>query len=123
MEIKRIHFIREILITDYQGKPIPTMQFSEDNAEYLKPVFLMASPWDAVQLRQLYERLGGSRHDDGENGTTVIIRNRPWYSSFQAITASDVQVVSSTAARAVPGQGQSEEITSFTHRPLDQGEE
>ena len=125
MEIKRIHFIREILITDYQGNPIPTMQFSDDNAAYLNPVFLTISSWDQAQLRRLYERLGGTRSDGGENGTTIIIPNRPWYSSFWDITADEVQIVPSTAARAQPGQAESrsEGATSFTHRSLDQGEE
>ncbi len=102
MDIKRIHFIREVLATDYRGRPVPTMQFSYDNASYLNPTFLFAATNDEAQLRTLYVKLGGSRPESGGSGTTVIIPNRSWYSSLWGISPDDVQVVASTAPGAEP---------------------
>ncbi len=102
MDIKRIHFIREILVTDYAGKSIPTMQFSYDNSSYWNPTFRIVSTNDEAQLRQLYLKLGGTSPEGRGNGTTVIIPNRSWYSSWWGISADQVRVVASTEPQAEP---------------------
>lgn len=100
MDVKRIHFIREIMVTDYRGGSIPTMQFSYDNASYLNPTFVSASTNDVAPLRELYTRLSGSRREGGPDGTTVIIPNRSWYSSLWGISADEVKTVPNTDSKA-----------------------
>ncbi len=97
MDIKRIHFIREILVTDHLDNPIPAMQFSYDNASYLKPTFQLAPTEDQAQVRELYRRLGGSRPEGEWSGSTVIIPNRSFWASLWGISADEVQVM--------PGRG------------------
>ncbi len=96
MDIQRIHFIREILERNYQGKPIPTMQYSYDNASYLDPIFMEAPSHDQANLRALYEKLGGRRSEGRWLGTIVIIPNRSFWASWRGISTDEVQVVAST---------------------------
>ncbi len=78
------------------------MQFSHDNASYLHPTFLWAPSADEAPMRALYLSLGGKRADGDEIGTTVIIPNRAWYSSFSSISAGQVRVVASTDSARHP---------------------
>ncbi len=96
MNIRLIHFIREIVAVDARGRATPTMQFSYDNASFLHPSFVSVSRGEAEQLRRLYLDLGGTSPQAGRNGTTVIIPNRPWIESFRGITAEGVRIVATT---------------------------
>ncbi len=93
MDIRRVHFIREVLVDDYAGRAIPTMQFSYDNASYLNPGYLAVSTNEIDRVRALYLKLGGSRAEAGGDGTTVIIPNRSWYDSLWEIKPDQVRVV------------------------------
>jgi hypothetical protein len=95
MDINKIHFIREILVMDHQGKTIPSMQFSYDNASYLQPSFMNVPSTDQAQVRKLYEQLGGGRHEGWWSGSTVIIPNRSFWANLWGISADEVQVMTS----------------------------
>jgi hypothetical protein len=92
MNIRDIHFIREILVTDLNGET-PTMQFSNDNASYLRPNFLPVPSVDQEQIRGLYMELGGSRSEGAQAGTTVVIPNRSFWAGMRQITPDEVRVV------------------------------
>ncbi len=95
MDIKRIHFIREVLVTDHRNKTTPTMQFSYDNASYLHPSFMNVPSADQAQVRKLYGQLGGSPPGGGWSGSTVIIPNRSFWASLWRISVDEVQVMTS----------------------------
>lgn len=76
MDIQAIHFIREVLVTNWQGKPTPQMQFSFANASFLDPAFQEVPSTDQEQVRELYLELGGRRLENERFGSTVIIPNR-----------------------------------------------
>lgn len=76
MDIKGIHFIREVLVTNWQGKPTPLMQFSYANASFLDPPFQEVPSTDQEQVRELYLELGGRRLENERIGSTVVIPNR-----------------------------------------------
>jgi hypothetical protein len=82
-----------VLVGDYNGKAIPTMQFSSDNASYLNPNFSPVSTPEIAEAHALYLKLGGSRPEAGGDGTTVIIPNRSWYHSLSEINADQVRVI------------------------------
>lgn len=92
MDTNKIHFIREIVLTDLQGKRTPTMQFSYDNASYLHPMYLLVPTADQKRIRALYLKLGGSRIEGRENGTTVVIPNRSAWASMWPISVEEVRV-------------------------------
>lgn len=77
MDIKAIHFLREILVFDRRGKPTPIMQFSFDNASYLEPAFQEVPYTDQERVHELYLELGGRHLANEWCGTTVVIPNRP----------------------------------------------
>jgi hypothetical protein len=76
MSLKNIRHLREILITDAQGKTTSTMQYSSQNASHFRPAFVEVPFQDQTKARELYLRLGGRRREDMRIGTTVILPNR-----------------------------------------------
>lgn len=93
MAISDIHFIREILVTDFQGKPVPTMQASEANASSLRPLFKEVAFYDVDAVRALYHELGGGRREGERMGSTVILPNRSRWEQQWRITAEQAQVI------------------------------
>lgn len=73
MNFKNVHHLREILITDAQGKTTGTMQYSSQNASHFRPNFTEV-PWaDQARARKLYVRWGGRRREGIQIGMTAII--------------------------------------------------
>jgi hypothetical protein len=101
MNIRPIHFIRELLVTDQRGSQTPTMQYSCDNASYLHPEFLPAPTSDQAQLRAVYLELGGGRMEGSYSGSTVIIPNRSFWASMRPISIDEVQLVAGTDLQAL----------------------
>jgi hypothetical protein len=95
MPINEIHFIREILVTDFQGKQVPTMQTSDANTSSLHPIFHEVAFYDVDKVRTLYHELGGGRHEGARMGSTVILPHRSRWAQLWHITADQVQVIDS----------------------------
>lgn len=93
MNINKIHFIREILVTDYRNRETPTMQFSYDNASYLRPTFMFVPSVDQEKIRELYLELGGGRQEGRYSGSTIVIPNRSFWASMWHISRDEVQVM------------------------------
>lgn len=93
MNIRQIHFIREILVPDHRTGDVPTMQFSEDNASYLRPNFLSVPSADQQQIRELYHELGGSRPKGAQAGSTVVIPNRSFWANLWGISPEEVRII------------------------------
>ncbi|HZQ09259.1 MAG TPA: hypothetical protein VFD70_21965 [Anaerolineae bacterium] len=105
MSINDIHFIREILVKDYQGKEIPTLQASYANASSLHPNFKAVPFYELEEVRALYAKLGGGRSEGSQSGSTVIIPNRSRWANLWGISAEEVQVVESTDGEMQPLPG------------------
>ena len=73
MNLKHIHFIREILVTDRRGRKIPTMQISYAKASELNPTFQNVPKKFQNEMRILYRDLGGGRLDKWLIGLTLTI--------------------------------------------------
>ncbi len=116
MSIQQIHFIREVLVADYQGKLTPTMQVSDSNAACLNPTFQEAAFYEAAEVRTVYAKLGGGRRDGERQGTTVIIPNRSRWASLWAISPAEVRVVQDIDSNAPPAM---ENLHTATTRARD----
>jgi hypothetical protein len=110
MDVNRIHFIREIVVTDHRGRETPTMQFSYDNASYLRLTFLGVPSADQEQVRALYLKLGGGRVEGWESGSTVIIPNRSRWANLWPISAEEVQVMTSAGRVRISNRGRGERV-------------
>jgi hypothetical protein len=73
MDLKNVRHLREILITDGQGKTTSTMQYSSQNVSHFRPNFVEVPPNDQTRARELYVRLGGKRGEGLKLGVTVVI--------------------------------------------------
>src|SRR5512143_1543839 len=73
MDFKNVHHLREILVTDTQGKTISTMQYSSQNSSHFRPNFLEDPLVDQARARKLYLRGGGRRRDGMKFGLTTMI--------------------------------------------------
>jgi len=71
MDIKRIHFMRELLVTDGKGKSMVVLEFSYDDRFAHKPRFFGVPDDDQARAHQLYLDWGGSRPPGDWVGTTV----------------------------------------------------
>ena len=96
MSISDIHFIREILVNDYQGIGIPTLQASYANASSLHPKYKAVPFYELEEITALYTKLGGGRREGSQNGSTVIIPNRSRWANLWGISVEEVQVIAST---------------------------
>lgn len=105
MKMRNIHFIRELLVTDFRGSETPMMQISYDNASYLQPNFTSVPASDQEETRALYLQLGGGRTEGAYGGSTVIIPNRSPWASLWPISADEVRVVANGDTSIVPAQG------------------
>jgi hypothetical protein len=102
VSVQEIHFIREVLVADYQGKTTPTMQVSDANASCVHPVFVEAAFYEAAEVRTLYAKLGGARRADDRQGSTVIIPNRSRWATLWGISAEEATVVQNTDSNDTP---------------------
>ncbi len=93
MNINEMHFIREILVTDFQGKEVPTMQASEASTSSLHPQFQEVAFYDAEAVRTLYHELGGGRQEGARMGSTIVLPHRSRWAQLWRITAEQVQVL------------------------------
>lgn len=93
MSIQEIHFIREALVTDFQGKENAVMEVSLSNASTSHPKFQHAAFYEMDAVRALYVKLGGARRAGDKRGSTVIIPNRTRWASLWGVSAAEVQVV------------------------------
>jgi hypothetical protein len=73
MDFKNVHHLREILVTDAQGKTTSTMQYSSQNASHFRPNFSEVPLVDQARARKLYLRWGGRRRDGIKIGMTAVI--------------------------------------------------
>ncbi len=73
MDFKNVHHLREILVTDAQGKTTSTMQYSSQNASHFRPNFSEVPLHDQAQARKLYLKWGGRRREGTWIGMTAII--------------------------------------------------
>jgi hypothetical protein len=71
MNIQRIHFLREILVTDRKGIATVVIEFSYDDRFVRRPRFFCVPDGAEGQARQLYLEWGGSRPLGYRIGTTV----------------------------------------------------
>lgn len=76
MDFKNVHHLREILVTDAQGKTTSTMQYSSQNASHFRPNFVEVPFSDQSRARELYVRWGGRRREGMRIGMSAIIPNR-----------------------------------------------
>ena len=81
MYIDRIQFLREVLVTDRQGKAAGTMEFSYDSGVEQAPHFFGVPDDDLPQARALYLAWGGNRPEGSQIGTTV---RGPWIPAVQS---------------------------------------
>lgn len=98
MNFPNIHFIREILVADYAGNLIPTMQSSDSNESSADPHYRSAAFYEQADLRTLYHELGGSRQPDQPLGSTVVIPHRTRWASLWKIAPGDVTIINPSGA-------------------------
>ncbi len=75
MDLENIHFIREIVIADKQGKKKPVIQISYARPSETHPKFQTVPDKYQSQMRTLYREMGGGRLDEWLVGLTIIIPN------------------------------------------------
>jgi hypothetical protein len=78
MDFKNVHHLREILVTDAQGKTTSTMQYSSQNSSHFRPNFMEVPLQDQARARNLYLRWGGRRREGIKIGMTAIIPMHSW---------------------------------------------
>lgn len=77
MDLRNVRHLREVLVTDEQGRTTSIMQYSSQNASHFRPNFVPVPFDDQARARELYVRWGGRRREGMRIGTTVVIRDRP----------------------------------------------
>lgn len=76
MDFKNVHHLREIVITDSQGRTTSVMQYSSQNASHFRPNFTEVPSRDQARARELYLKWGGMRREGLRIGMAAIIPNR-----------------------------------------------
>lgn len=71
MNIQRVRFLRELSVTDKEGKSTSMMEFSYDNPRDREPRFFVVPDNEQGQARQVYLEWGGIRSTEERRGTTV----------------------------------------------------
>ena len=75
MDFKDVHHLREVLVRDWRGNTVSTMQYSYDNASYLRPNFMEVPFNYQERARELYLEYGGRRGEGMLIGPTAILPN------------------------------------------------
>lgn len=91
--IQEIHFIRELLVSDYRGQFSAVMQISTDNTASVHPRFKEAPFYEQADVRALYYELGGGRNEGAAMGTTVVLPHRTRWQNLWRITAEEAHVL------------------------------
>ena len=73
MNFSNVHHLREILVTDTQGKTTSTMQYSSAPISRFRPDFVQVPFKDQMTARELYARSGGRRREGMRIGMEVIL--------------------------------------------------
>lgn len=73
INFKNVRHLREVLVTDAQGKPMSVMQYSTESIARFRPSFVDIPFKDQKVARELYLRLGGKRRDGVKIGMPVIL--------------------------------------------------
>ncbi len=73
MDLKNVRHLREVLVTNAQGKTISTMQYSSQNASHFRPNFAEVPLNDQARARELYLRCGGCRRNGMRIGIPVVV--------------------------------------------------
>lgn len=81
MNIQKVRFLREVLVTDAKGHDTITMEFSYDSDLERTPHFFEVPAQDVPKARSLYAAWGGRRTVGHRQGTTV---NGPWIPFIQS---------------------------------------
>lgn len=76
MDFKNVHHLREIVVTDSQGRTTSVMQYSSQNASHFRPNFTEVPFRDQARARELYLKWGGKRREGLRIGMAAIIPNR-----------------------------------------------
>lgn len=73
MDLKHVRHLREVMITDAQGKTETRMQYSSQNVSHFRPNFVEVPFEDQEKAHELYVKLGGKRNQGMKIGMTVVI--------------------------------------------------
>ena len=73
MDLKNVRHLREVLVTNAQGKKTGVMQYSSQNTYHFRPNFVEVPMNDQALARELYLRWGGQRREEMSIGMTVTI--------------------------------------------------
>jgi hypothetical protein len=76
LDLRKVHFIREILVLDKMGRKVPRIQVSYARSSDLKPTFVTIPAKYQKEMKILYEDMGGGRLKDWLVGLTLIIPER-----------------------------------------------
>lgn len=77
MKMDNVHFIREMLVTDKNGRKVPTIQISYSKPFDVNPKFRDVAKREQKQAREIYKQMGGGRLKNWWVGLTIIIPNKP----------------------------------------------
>ena len=78
MDLRKVHFIRELLVLDKLGRKTPRIQVSYAKPSDLKPTFVTVPTKYQKEMKLLYEDMGGGRLKNWVVGLTLTI---PYMSS------------------------------------------
>jgi len=84
LNIRRIHFLREVLVSDANGQDSITFEFTYDNGGGRAPHFFGVTDDDLPQARALYAVWGGRRLHGYRYGSTVKGPGSPFIQSRNA---------------------------------------
>lgn len=73
MDFRNVHHLREILVTDANGKESSAMQYSTQPMSRFRPSYSPVPFKDQRLARELYVRLGGRRRAGRTLGVEVIL--------------------------------------------------
>ncbi|MGB8646996.1 MAG: hypothetical protein WCF84_17295 [Anaerolineae bacterium] len=71
MDIQRVRFLRQYMVTNIKNEQVVMMEFSYDNGAEHAPRFFGVPDQDMTTACALYTNWGGSRPDGYRRGTTV----------------------------------------------------
>lgn len=73
MDLKNVRHLREVLVTNAQGKTMSTMQYSSQNTSHFRPNFVQVPTEDQALARELYLKWGGCRLEGTKIGMSVTV--------------------------------------------------
>ncbi len=88
MDIQQIRFLREIEVTDHEGRKTIQMEFSCDDGVQQTPHFFGIAEDDLSAAQSLYQAWGGSRPEGYRVGTTV---RSPLWPAYPSRTSRSVK--------------------------------